>query len=56
MAGRRGALQIQKREPIKSLRILSNFTKQSWMDITKEDIVLIKHMQSNKMNVIQHAA
>ncbi len=46
-------LQIQTREPIKSLRAASNFTELPWLEMTKE---IIKNMQSNKMNIIQHAA
>ncbi len=40
--GRRGALQIQTREPIKSIRTASNFTKRPWLEVSKEDIVHIK--------------
>ncbi len=50
-SGRRGALQIQTWEPIKSIRTASNFTEQLWLDMTKEDMVHIKNMQSNKMNI-----
>ncbi len=43
LIGRRGALQIQTRELIKSIRIL-NFTKRPWLEMTKEDTVHIKNM------------
>ncbi len=49
-------LQLQTREPIKSIRTASNFTKWPWLEMTKEDTVHIKNMQSNKMNIIQHTA
>ena len=49
-------LQIQTGEPIESIRIASNFTKRLWLEMAKEDIVPIKNMQCNKMNVIQHIA
>ncbi len=49
-------LQIQTGEPIKSLRIESNFTKRPWQEMIKEDTVHIKNMQSNKMNIFQHTA
>ncbi len=55
-SGRRGAQQIQTREPIKSIRIASNFVKSPWRETTKDGIVHIKNMQSNKMNIIQHMA
>ncbi len=45
-------MQIQTREPIKSIRITSNFTKGPCLEVAKDDIVLIKNMQSNKMNII----
>ncbi len=51
-----GALQIQTSEPIKSIRIASNFTKRSSLEMTKENTVHIKNMQNNKMNIIQHIA
>ncbi len=54
--GRRGALQMQTREPIKSIRTASNFTTRLWLNMAKENIVHIKNMQSNKMNIIQHIA
>ncbi len=54
--GRHAALQIQTREPIKSIRAASNFTKQPWLEMTKENIVHIKNMQSNKINIISHTA
>ncbi len=54
--GRRGDLQIQTREPIKSIRIASNFTKWPWLEIAKEVIVHIKNMQSSKIYIIQHIA
>ncbi len=54
VGGRRGALQIQTREPIKSIRTASNFTKRPWLEMVKEKIVHNKNMQSNKMNIIQH--
>ncbi len=53
---RRGKLQIQTRELIKSIRVTSSFTKRSWLEMTKGDIVRIKNMQSNKMKIIQHIA
>ncbi len=53
LIGRRGALQIQTRKPIKSIRIASNFTNQSWLEVAKEGTVHIKNMQGNKMNTIQ---
>ncbi len=40
--GRHVALQIQTREPIKSIRTASNFTKQPRLEMTKEDIAHIK--------------
>ncbi len=56
LIGRCGAvLQIQTREPNKSIRTASNFTKRPWLEMTKEDIVHIKNMQSNKINIIQHS-
>ncbi len=55
LMGRCEALQIQAREPIKSIRTASNFIKQPWLEMTK-DTVHIKNMQSNKMNIIQHTA
>ncbi len=54
--GRCGAGKIQTREPIKSIRISSNFTEQPWLEMAKEGIVLIKNMQSNKTNIIQRIA
>ncbi len=45
-----------KREPIKSIRIASIFTKQPWLLMAKENIVHIKNMQDNKMNIIPHIA
>ncbi len=54
--GRCGRLQIQKREPIKSIRIASDFTKQPWLEMANEGIVYIKNIQNNKMNIIQHIA
>ncbi len=50
-AGRREALQKQENQSK-----ASNFTKQPWLEMAKEDIVCIKNMQSNKMNIIQHIA
>ncbi len=41
--GRHGALQIQTRDPIKSIRIASNYTK--WPPLEKEGIVHIKHQK-----------
>ncbi len=55
LIGRRRALQIQ-REPIKSIKIALNFTKQPCGEIAKEGIMHIKNMQSNKMKIIQHIA
>ncbi len=52
--GRCDALQIQIKEPIKSIRIASNFAKWPWLEMAKEDIVHIKNMRSNKM-IIQHS-
>ncbi len=52
----RVALQIQTREPMKSIRKASNFTKQPWLEKTKEDNVHTKNTQSNKMSIIQHIA
>ncbi len=49
-------LHIQTREPIKNIRIASNFTKRPWLEMAKEDIVHIKNMQNNKMNIMQHIA
>ncbi len=49
--GRRGALQIQTRDPIKSIKT-SNFTKQPWLEMTKEGF---RKMQLNKMNIQQTA-
>ncbi len=49
--GRCVALQIQTREPIKSIRIESNFTKQPWLEMTEENIVYVRNMQSNKVNI-----
>ncbi len=43
LTGRREELQIQIREPIKSIRIASNFTKWPRLEMAKEDIVHIKH-------------
>ncbi len=37
--GRRGTLQVQTREPIKSIRIASDFTKSLWLEKAKEDIM-----------------
>ncbi len=54
--GRREALQIQTREPIKSIRITSDPTKRPQLEMTKEDTVHNKNMQSNEMNIIQHTA
>ncbi len=34
----------------------SNFTKWSWLEMTKDIAVHIKNMQSNKMNIIQNIA
>ncbi len=56
LIGRCGELQIQTREPIKNIRIASSFTTQPWLETEKEDILHIKNMQSNKMNIIQHIA
>ncbi len=52
LTDRRGAPQIQTREPIKTIKIASNFTKQPWLEIAKEDTVHIKNMQSIKTNII----
>ncbi len=49
-------LEIPTREPIKSIRIASNFTKWPWLEMAKEDIVHYKNMPSNKMSIIQHVA
>ncbi len=46
--GRHGAPQIQTREPIKSIRIASNFTKQPQQEMAKEGIVLIKTCKATK--------
>ncbi len=46
--------KLKTREPIKSVRIASNFTKPPWLERVKEGIMHIKNMQSNKMNMIQH--
>ncbi len=54
--GRRGALQIQTREPIKSIRTASDFKKQPRLEMAKENIAHIKNIKSNKMNIIQHTA
>ncbi len=52
--GRRGTLQIQTRESIKRIRRASNFTKRTRLKMAREDIVHMKNMPSNKMNIIQH--
>ncbi len=49
--GRHRTLQIQTREPVKSVRTASNFSKRPWLEIAKEDTVHIK-----KINIIQHIA
>ncbi len=54
--GRRGRLQVQIREPIKSIRMASNFPNQPWQETAKENIVHIKNKQSNKINIIQQIA
>ncbi len=46
---RSAALQIQTKEPIKSIRTASNSTERP-LEMVKEDIVHIKHMERNKMN------
>ncbi len=46
--GRWGALQIQTRESIKSIRIASNFTEQPSLEMAKEDIVHIKTCKTAK--------
>ncbi len=46
------ALLIWTREPIKTIRIASDFTKQPWLEMEKEDIVHVKNMQSNKIIII----
>ncbi len=46
-------LQIQTREPIKSIGMASNFKKQPWLALAKEDIVHVKNMQSNNMSIFQ---
>ncbi len=53
---RHGALQIQTREPIKSIRITLTFAKGPWLEMAKEDTVHIKNMQSNKMIYFQRIA
>ncbi len=45
---RRGVLQIQAREPIKGIRIASNFTNRPWLEMAKEDIVNIKTCKATK--------
>ncbi len=50
--GKHVALQIQTREPIKSIRIASNFTKWSWLEMTNEDIVYIKTCKTTKWILI----
>ncbi len=52
---RRGALQIQTREPIRSIRVASNFTERPWQEMAKEVTVRIKTFKV-KMNIIQHIA
>ncbi len=54
LTGRFGALHIQTREPIKSIRIASNFIEQPWLEMVKEGIVHIKNIQTNKIIIIQH--
>ncbi len=51
-----GALQIQIREPIKSIEMASHFTKRPWLEMAREDIVHNKNMQSNKMIKIHNIA
>ncbi len=34
----------------------SNFTKRPWLEMTEEDTVHIKNMQSNRINIIRHIA
>ncbi len=41
---------------LKQAVIALNFAKRPWLEMSKEGIVLVKGMQSNKMNIIQHAA
>ncbi len=48
--GRRGTLHIQTRELIKSIRIASNFLKQSQLEKAKEDT------QSLYLGVSQHTS
>ncbi len=45
--GRSEALQIQTREPIKSIKIASNFTKRPRPEMAKEDCAQ-QSMQSNE--------
>ncbi len=56
LIGMHEAQQIQTREPIKSIGIASTFTERLRLEMAKKDIVYIKNMQSNKMNIIQHIA
>ncbi len=51
--GRCGPLQIQTREPIKNIWTASKFSKWLWLEMAKEDIVHIKNMQSNKVNIAE---
>ncbi len=56
VSGRRAALQIHTREPIKEIiRTASNFTTRPQLEMTK-DVMHIKNMQSNKINIIKHKA
>ncbi len=50
VVGRRGQLQIQTREPIKSIRTASSLTENGKRHCVHQN------MQSNKMNIIQHIA
>ncbi len=47
--GRRGALQFQTRELMKSIRIAKKFAKSLWLEMLKGGIAHIKNMQSNKI-------
>ncbi len=42
-SGRQGALQIQIRKPIKSIRIASNFAKRPWLEMKKRHCAHQKH-------------
>ncbi len=49
------ALQIQTRDPIKSIRRASNFTKWPGLEMVKEDTAH-QNTQSNNMNIVHHIA